>query len=434
MGFLRTATILCILAVVGAFILRAFEKEKLPILVNGTVEPGFEDAITAFRANFESEDVEPREGGSAFAAYYKGKQVVNLWGGYADYESGQPWREDTMAIVASVTKGMAALCAAILVDRGHLDYNQKVVHYWPEFGQKGKENVTVKMLLNHEAGLAVIGEQLTLDLLKNYENLGKALAASPPMWELGTAHGYHALTFGLYVSQLISRADPNKRPLRVFFKEEVTDAFGIDFHIGLPLEQNYRVSRYFTGLKPFRSFLRSLQDPHNREFMWKWTTGEARIQEVVDNAKSIIDFTVFNDPENRAIECGSASGIGTAESLAKVYGILAIGGKTLDGKQLLSAERIEQLQNEAAPMSVDVVLGLPSQFSHGFFKSVGYKDKLVLGHPGAGGNNAYADFEQKLGFGFVTRYGSAFGLGNDPRFTSVRDVVYQCVDKLNAGK
>ncbi len=137
----------------------------------------------------------------------------------------------------------------------------------------------------------------------------------------------------------------------------------------------------------------------------------------------------FNDPVNREIECASASGIGSAEGLAKVYGIIANGGKTTDGKRLLSETLIKELNGGGSPWIIDEILGIPTKFSSGFFRMT-YQNREVFGHPGAGGNNAYADFKYHLGVGYVTRYGSQFGIGNDPRFTPLRDAVYQAIQKL----
>ncbi|XP_072027158.1 beta-lactamase domain-containing protein 2-like [Amphiura filiformis] len=337
-----------------------------------------------------------------------------------------------MAVVFSVTKGMSALCTAMLVDRGHLDYDQKVVHYWPEFGQNGKENITVKQLLHHEAGLALIDTPITIDLLMNYDELGKALAKSPPIWEPGTTHGYHAFTFGFYASQLLTRADPKRRTIGEYFCDEIARPFGIEFYIGLPKELNYRVARYFKDgedINAVKSFLRSQLDPTNRDVSWGMVTGQSKLKEVIDNADDLMDFYQFNDPRNREVECPSATGYGTAEALAKVYGIIANGGKTSDGKQLLSEKLIKMLEEGGTPLLKDEILGIPSRFSFGFHRLT-YQDREMLGHPGFGGNNAYADSKYHIGVGFVTRYASQYGFGNDPRFASVIDALYRAIQKL----
>ncbi|XP_072027160.1 beta-lactamase domain-containing protein 2-like [Amphiura filiformis] len=435
MGRMWNAFVLCVAAGVVSLVAKMMKKNKLPIIIDGTVEPGFEEVLETFRASFESGDVEPREGGSAFAAYYKGKQVVNIWGGYADYESSQPWRHDTMAIVFSTTKGMSALCMAMLVDRGHLDYDQKVVHYWPEFGQNGKENITVRQLLHHEGGLAFIDTLITLDLLMNYDELGEALAKSPPIWKPGTTHGYHGFTLGLYASQLLTRADPQKRTIGEYFRDEIAKPFGIEFYIGLPKELNYRVARYFTdklnNWDALRRFLISMMNQKNRELTMTmmFGTNKSLISKMMENTGNVSDWYIFNDPRNREIECPSATGIGTAEALAKVYGIIANGGKTTDGKRLLSEKLIKMIQEDGTPRIKDEVLGLETKFSLGFSRHI-YQDREMIGHAGYGGNNAQADIQQHVGVGFVTRYASPYLQGNDPRFTSVRDALYRAIQTL----
>ncbi|XP_072027157.1 beta-lactamase domain-containing protein 2-like [Amphiura filiformis] len=432
MGLWAKAFVLCVVAVVVSLVVRVMQKQKLPIIIDGTVQPGFEEVLEAFRSTFESGDVEPRESGSAFAAYYKGKQVVNIWGGYADYESSQPWRHDTMTVVYSATKGMAALCMAMLADRGHLDYDQKVVHYWPEFGQNGKENVTVKQLLHHEAGLAFIDTPITIELLSNYDALGRALAKVRLFGEPGTTHGYHGFTYGLYASQLLTRADPKKRTVGEYFRDEVARPFGVEFYIGLPKELNYRVARMLFDGKDWESLkrtVRGLMDPFNRQMVWAMMTGNGLVGKLVENIKDIADMTVFNDPQNREVECASATGIGTAEALAKVFGIIANGGKTTDGKQLLSEKLIKIIEEGGTPLLKDEILGVPTRFSSGFIRLT-YQDREMLGHPGSGGNNAYADSKYHIGVGFVSRYASAYGMGNDPRFTSPRDALYRAIQKL----
>ncbi|XP_072026501.1 beta-lactamase domain-containing protein 2-like [Amphiura filiformis] len=431
MGFLRTTFLVAIAAIVITKIPTLFTP-KLPVIIGGKVEPGFEGVLDTFRANYES-GLELPESGSAFAVYYKGRKVVDIWGGYADAEALQPWKNDTMAVVFSVTKGMAALCMAILSDRGQLQYDERVAHYWPEFGQNDKEDVTVRMLLNHEAGLAMTDPPLSIELLKHYEELGNVLAASPPMWQPGTEHGYHAITFSLYASQLLSRVDPQHRTLGQFFKEEVAEPFGIEFYIGLPSELNYRVSRFFTAsTNLFLMMWTSLADPVNRRLFWDmFVSGESILPAVIENCGDVCDNMYrLNDPDYRAIEMGSHSGIGTANGLAKVYSILANGGKTKDGKTLLSEQMIKQLVNGANASRKDKVIGASSKYSTGF-TYLQFKDRELFGHPGAGGNMAYTDIENQLGVAYVTRYQSAYGFGNDPRFVALQIALQNCVSKLN---
>ncbi|XP_022104225.1 beta-lactamase domain-containing protein 2-like [Acanthaster planci] len=396
----------------------------------GFVAPGFEPVAELFRKNFET-GVEHSTGGSAFSVYHEGSKVVDLWGGFADTDVRQVWKEDTMTVIFSATKGIAALCIAMLVDRGLLDYDQKVSFYWPEFAQHGKKNITVRMLLNHEAGLAATSQPISLRQLKDQDALGRLLAESPPRWSPGVGHGYHAFTFGLYCSQLLMRVDPQHRTLGQFFKEEVADPFDIDIHIGLPLELNYRVAR-LTGIidSPLRlSYIP--RDVGSWHIVWAFLTGRSFIHEVIHKSTDLIKFSKLIQPEARALENPSCSGIGTARAAAKVYGILANGGQTPDGQRLLSDELVEGILTKAGPPSVDKVVGVETNFSSGFLL-LKCEGSQQFGHPGAGGQQCVADPHYKLGMGYVSSHFSPYGLGNDPRFLSLQKATYQCIRNLEA--
>ncbi|XP_014668589.1 PREDICTED: beta-lactamase domain-containing protein 2-like [Priapulus caudatus] len=165
------------------------------------------------------------EYGAAFTVYHKGKQVVNLWGGWADKRACVRWQKDTMAVSFSATKGCAALCVAILVDQGYLCYDDQVTKYWPEFEKHGKDDVTVKQLLSHQAGLAQVDQPLTLEIMKDRDAISSVLEDQSPLWLPGTAHGYHILTHGMLIDQLLRRVDPKKRTVGQFFKDEVAEKF-----------------------------------------------------------------------------------------------------------------------------------------------------------------------------------------------------------------
>ncbi|PIK56468.1 putative beta-lactamase domain-containing protein 2 [Apostichopus japonicus] len=242
MGVFRQAVLVLTTAVLISF-LPSFFRTSFPVPeIYGVVSPGFEEVAEVFRKNFEL-GWDKSEGGSAFAVYYKGEKVVDLWAGYADQEAKLLWKEDTLSLMFSTTKGLSALVIAMLADRGLIDFKKPVKEYWPEFGQKGKEKITVEMLMEHEAGLPVVYDGITFDLLRDTEALDRALALSEPLWEPGTAHGYHALSIGLFASALVRRVDPKNRTLGQFFAEEVADVFGIDAFIGTPSDQYHRLSR-----------------------------------------------------------------------------------------------------------------------------------------------------------------------------------------------
>ena len=175
--------------------------------VHGMVTPGFEEV----RAQFERNFAERGEIGAAVAAYWRGEKVVDLWGGRRTLKGDEPWNEDTMVVVMSTTKGLAAMTLAVANARGWLDYEAPVARYWPEFGQKGKDRITVRQLLGHEAGLVLLDEQLTLEKLGDFDYMARLLARQQPAWVPGTRHGYHTMALGLYMQELIRRVDPAHR-------------------------------------------------------------------------------------------------------------------------------------------------------------------------------------------------------------------------------
>ncbi|HEY0811138.1 MAG TPA: serine hydrolase domain-containing protein, partial [Longimicrobiales bacterium] len=202
----------------------------------GVVAPGFEEVRIAFERNL----AERGEIGAAVAAYWHGEKVVDLWGGRRMPQGRAPWKRDTMVVVMSSTKGLAAMTLAVANARGWLDYDAPVAHYWPEFAQNGKAAVTVRQLLGHEAGLVLFDEQLTIEKLRDLDYIALVLARQQPAWPPGTRHGYHTMSIGLYMQELIRRVDPSHRTLGQFFHDEIAVPLRLDFYIGLPREISYR--------------------------------------------------------------------------------------------------------------------------------------------------------------------------------------------------
>ncbi|XP_038078605.1 beta-lactamase domain-containing protein 2-like [Patiria miniata] len=418
MAFMKSAILVCVTAVLTVYLPQLWIKTR-PIITAGTVQPGFEPVTKLFRENFEN-GVEYPTGGSAYSVYYKGSKVVDIWGGYADSEAGRPWKEDTSTIVFSATKGMAALCMAVLVDRGHLDYDKTVASYWPEFAQNGKEKITVRLLLNHEAGLSKISGNDTL--LADQDALGEFLARYAPEWEPGTAQKYHTMSFGLYASQLLRRADPKHRTLGQFFKEEIAQPFGIDFHIGFPLELYHRYPR-LSWASAYMWFKTAITSPMVRKFFWDM---------LMSSNLTISQPMQFNElmfPEILALEQPSAYGVGTARALAKAYGILANGGATLKGQKLLSEAIIKKFMDEVWAGSPVGMEGLGVAFNLGFGIE---KETKRFGHAGLGGMHGMADPQRKIGFGYVSSFLSTYTIGRDHRFHPLLEETYKCIEKLEA--
>ena len=271
--------------------------------IKGECAPKFGGVKDAFAANFER----GVEIGASFAAAIDGEVVVDLWAGDRD-ASGHPWERDTNVNVYSTPKVMAALCTLMLVDRGELDLDASVASVWPEFGQKGKERVLVRHVLSHTSGVAGWEEPIRVEDLYDWKHSVGLLAAQAPWWEPGTASGYHALTHGHLLGEVVRRVDG--RTIGTFFREEVADPLGADFHIGLPREHESRVG--------------SLLAPDGAEMTGQGTADPGSIAaRVLGNPR--MQGEGANDPAWRAAEIPAANRHGNARSVARVASAMACG-------------------------------------------------------------------------------------------------------------
>src|SRR5213595_3443670 len=198
--------------------------------IQGRVSRGFEAVRETFIENFSRRG----EAGGACCAFLRGEKVVDLWGGIRNKQTGEPWEENTMVVVHSATKGLAAMTLAIAHSRGWLDYEERVSAYWPEFAQQGKERITVRQLLAHQAGLFAIDEPVDRSLVADLDRLAVVLARQKPAWQPGTRQAYHAISLGFYESELLRRVDPQHRSLGQFFQDEIASPLGLDVYIRLP--------------------------------------------------------------------------------------------------------------------------------------------------------------------------------------------------------
>ena len=210
------------------------------IAISGYVKPGFEAVREAFAENFERRN----ELGAACCVYYSGEKVVDLWGGIRNKATGEPWEENTMVLVASATKGLAAMTMALAHSRRLFDYDERISKYWPEFAQQGKDKITIRQLLAHQAGLFALDKRVDTRVEADLDKLAVILARQRPAWEPGTRQAYHAITLGFFESELLRRVDPRHRSLGRFFHEEIASPLGLDFYIGLPEDiPNARLAR-----------------------------------------------------------------------------------------------------------------------------------------------------------------------------------------------
>ncbi len=311
-----------------------------PTPIAGTCAPRFADVRDAFAASFAN----GLEVGASVAVSLEGELVVDLWGGHADGERSRAWERDTIVNVYSSTKTMMALTALVLADRGVLDLDTRVAHYWPEFAANGKGDVRVRQLLGHTAGLSGWDEPLAMEDLYEWEKPTALLAAQAPWWEPGTASGYHAVTQGYLVGEVIRRA--TGRTLGAVFASEIARPLGADFHIGLAAEHDSRVARVI----PPAQALSSARD-----------------------GRSVAARTLGNPPIRaeaswtaawRRAEMPAWNGHGNARAIATIQGLLACGG-AVGATRLLSAEGCEAVFREQA-RGRDLVLGVPLRFGMGY--------------------------------------------------------------------
>lgn len=394
-----------------------------PNAVNGHVSRGFEAVRSTFAENFARR----RELGGACCAYRRGEKVVDLWGGVRNKQTGEPWEGRTMVIVYSATKGLAAMTLAIAHSRGWLDYEERVSRYWPEFAQQGKERITVRQLLAHQAGLYALDVPLDRALVADFDRLAAVLARQKPAWEPGTRQAYHGITLGFYESELLRRIDPRHRSLGQFFEDEIASPLELDLYIKLP---EYLPSAQLAVMTPpsvielFAGFpLRLALDTMNpRSKIARALTGSELPHD---------DERVYS----RNLEVPSGGAVGTARAIARAYSVFATGGRELG----LHPETLKLLAAPAVPPTRgfydECMRAGDVQFSLGFMKptaSIPFGSASSFGSPGAGGALGFADPEAGVGYGYVTnRMGTR--LSGDPRDVALREALYSSLAPASAG-
>ncbi len=385
--------------------------------VHGTCDRSFARVQEEFEHNFAQRG----EVGACVCVMVDGEPVVDLWGGVADPASGSPWERDTVGLVFSCTKGATALCAHTLADRGLIDLDAPVAVYWPEFGRAGKEQVRVRMLLDHSAGLPALREPVPPGGFYDWDLIASMLAAQEPFWEPGTRHGYHAFTMGWLVGEVVRRI--SGRSLGTFFRDEIAGPLGLDFWIGAPESIEVRVapSRWFDPSK-------SASLP---ELLAKIVTEPASIPGLAfANTGGYFRPEQCDSREAHAAEIGAAGGITNARGLAGMYAPLSVGGAGL-----VSEETIRRMRTTSSA-GRDATLLQSTCFSLGYAKTWDNRDgdpgtSVLLGddafgHPGMGGSLGFADPSQRFAFGYTTnRHGPGTGLNE--RGQSLVDATYRCL-------
>jgi CubicO group peptidase (beta-lactamase class C family) len=384
--------------------------------IEGNISPGFDAVRAAFIGNF----MRRGELGGACSAYYGGEKVVDLWGGIRNKQTGEPWEPNTMVIVYSATKGLAAMTLAIAHSRGWLDYEERVSAYWPEFGQCGKERITVRQLLAHQAGLYALDEPVDRSLVSDLDRLAIVLARQKPAWEPGTRQAYHAVTIGFYEGELLRRIDPQHRSLGQFFQDEIATPLALDVYIRLP--EDIPNSRLATVVPP--TVLERLRGFPPRLALDTITPGSRIIRALRGSELPHDNQRVYA----RNLEVPAGGGIGSAQAIARAYSAFATGGRELG----LRKETLDLLAAPAIPPTrgfYDECMKSDVQFSLGFMKPnamVPFASPSAFGAPGAGGAVGFADPSAGVGYAYVTmKMGTA--LTGDPRDAALRDALYSAL-------
>ena len=381
------------------------------VTVHGHADEGFGAVADAFAANFEHHG----ELGAGFSLYVDGSKRVDLWGGVADKRTGAAWTDQTLQLVFSTTKGAAAICVAQLVQAGKLSYDDPVARHWPEFAANGKDTLTVGQMMSHQAGLIGIDDPISLEEILAVTPAVESLQAQTPMWEPGTAHGYHAITYGWLAGELVRRVDG--RRIGQYFAEEVATPLGLDFWIGLPESEEPRVSRLENSPPPTDPQVVAMLEM----FMGPGTNGyraltlDGRIDGIGDEENP------FNTRAVHATEMPAANGITNASSLARMYAA-TIGD--VDGVRLIDHDTMQAARTERVN-GPDLTLIMPTRIAAGFWLQNDLSPMIQegsFGHAGAGGSLGYANPELGIGYGYVMNQMGG-GIAGDPRTIGLNDAV-----------
>jgi CubicO group peptidase (beta-lactamase class C family) len=386
--------------------------------IDGWTAPGFEDVRVAFEKNF----AEGLEVGAAFSAYHRGRLVVDVWGGIADPATQRPWERDSMILVYSTTKGATAIAAHKLAQEGLLDIDAPVASYWPEFAQEGKGNMPVRYLLSHRAGLAWVDEPLTLEQALAWEPMIHALERQKPSWEPGTAHGYHAITYGYLVGEVVRRV--SGRSVGTYFREEIAEPLGLDFWIGLPEEHESRVAMLVGSLT---GDLDSANlDADARASIAALIGPDSILGKALTGGGAFAADGIWNTRAVHAAEVPAAAGVSDARSIARMYA--ACVGE-VDGIRILTPEQVAIASAQETEGPNVVLMNLDLQFGLGFIVPstlVSLGGPRSFGHFGAGGSVGWADPDAELGFGYVMSR-MEMGLAGDNRSSRLVNACYESI-------
>ncbi len=382
----------------------------------GDCAAGFETVRDAFETNFTHHN----EVGAAVAVWVDGDLVVNLWGGYSDARRRRHWRENTLASVFSGTKGLTSTCVHLLADRGEIDLDAPVAQYWPEFGQAGKQDVSVAQVLGHRSGVIAPRTRMEPSQTTDWDLVCDRLAASEPWWKPGTAQGYHMVSFGFILGEVVRRV--TGRTIGEYLRREIAEPMGIDVHIGLPDSEHQRCAEMVN--KPhIRDVLANGGAPGHPQSLAEHPMAGLSVAMgfVPDDEVGSDDIALW-----RRSEFPGTNGHVSALGLATFYNGLA-------QEKLLTAEHLQKVRVSQGGFDPDVILG-PRVADHGWGLGYMLNQRGVagpnlgsFGHGGSGGSYGFVDLENRIGYAYVMNYFDATKCNADPRSTSLSDEVYRII-------
>lgn len=374
-----------------------------------------------FEDNFRSRG----ELGASVSIWQSGQEILSLSHGHMDRQPTREWKTDTLVPVWSATKGPAAVCALMALEKAHLPLDCQVGDLWPEFRAGGKENVSFAHLFSHTAGLCALDERVSLMC---YEAVIEALERQPPLWEPGTKQGYHARTFGFLMDEIVRRITAASS-LGEYFRETIGNPMGLDFWIGLPTTEHGRVATVYPGKI-------SLAEAE-RPFLKAFTTSGTLTQRTFSSPQGLTAVQDFNLPETWQSGYASMGGVGSARGLGQFYAMLAQGG-TWQGQALVPSRIVRLLAETLSNQDEDLVLMTPAAFGCGVMKDPIISQPNLpqvkrrchygpsfqaFGHPGAGGSLAFADPENEISFAYVMNQMETGALPG-PKCTGMIDRLY----------
>ena len=395
--------------------------------IRGTVEAGYEPVREAFERNF----VENGDIGAGFCLYVDGAKVVDLTGGVRDTD-GTAYDDTTLQLVFSSTKGVTATCAHLLAQRGELDLDAPVADYWPEFSTAGKADIPVRWLLSHQAGLVDVDRAMTVEEALDWTTICDALADSPPLWEPGTGYGYHAVTYGWLVGEVVRRVAGVD--FGEFVRREISEPLGLDLWVGLPDDEQHRVSPLINSGMPGLPTPEPAGDADSRTDapslvgMLDMLLGEGNLlgRALTAPGGAFTDDQVWNEARVRSAQIPAANGVTNAASLARMYAALV---SEVDGVRLLDADTLERaITPQVSGPSTVPLLDIP--FALGFMTHSPLSpllDGRSFGHYGAGGSLGFADPDRRVAGAYVMN-AAQLAIAGDARTLGLLAAVDQVVD------